>query len=647
MRTVVAKCKILIICFLLLIGGLCSLKGAEADNGAILIITSYNPETRIISDNLSAFMDEYKLRGGTHSLVIESMNCKNLSEAYLWKGRMTSILEKYTGKNSPALVILLGQEAWAAYISQDTEEAKKLPVICGLVSSNTVVLPGDSIDLRTWAPESKNIFTDFEDYHIVAGYVYEYAIDKNVQLIRRFCPTTKKVAFISDNTYGGLSMQALVKKEMKNYPDLELMLLDGRTLSFLEVSEKIRNLPDSACVIVGTWRIDCTENYVMGNNTTYMLRDANPQLPVFTIASVGLGQWAVGGYTPTYHIMGKRIANAVCDYLDQGKDNDCCVRVTSIPGNYVFDVKRLRELGWGAMPLPEGSKLINKVPSFYERYRYWVIGVVAAFLLLIIGILLAVYYIIRINRLKGNLEETGAELLVAKQRAEEANRLKTAFLANMSHEIRTPLNAIVGFSGVLAASDVTDEEKVQYCDIIQKNSDLLLHLINDILDISRMESGRIKFIHEDCDVVGICQTALSTVEYARRTEAEFQLDMQVQSLILKTDSQRLQQVLINLLTNAAKFTPVGSIRLSLRIDKENGKAEFAVADTGCGIPADKSEKVFERFEKLNEYSQGTGLGLPICRLIVENLGGKIWVDKDYTGGARFVFTHPLNGPEEE
>lgn len=168
------------------------------------------------------------------------------------------------------------------------------------------------------------------------------------------------------------------------------------------------------------------------------------------------------------------------------------------------------------------------------------------------------------------------------------------------------------------------------------------HSFNDILDISRMESGRIKFVEEECDVVELCQTALSTAEYARRTQAIYQFQTPVSSLILKTDAQRLKQVLINLLSNAGKFTPSGFIRLAIKVNKEDNCLEFSVTDTGCGIPAGKSERIFERFEKLNEYSQGTGLGLSICKLIVENLGGKIWVDKNYKEGARFVFTHPLN-----
>ena len=632
----------MLLVLLLPVVALCPVKAETTLEGPILIVTSYNPETRSISDNLSAFMDEYRQRGGKYTPIIESMNCKNLSEAYLWKSRMASILGKYKGKNRPSLVILLGQEAWSAYISQDTEIAKKTPSICGMVSVNGLVLPDDSIDTRVWEPESKNIYTDFSDYNIVAGYVYEYDVDKNIELMRRFYPDMRRVAFISDNTYGGLSMQALVKKEMEKYPDLETIWLDGRTETFMEVSERMRRLPQNTCVLLGTWRVDCTESYVIGN-TTYMLRDANPTLPVFTIASVGLGHWALGGYTPEYHAVGKNIGAVTYDFLDKGDREG--VDLVTIPGNYTFDIKRLHEFKLDSLNLPQGAVLVNKTPSLYEQYKYWVIGVVSAFMFLIACFLIAIYYIIRINHLKHHLEVSGEELLVAKEKAEESNRLKTAFLANMSHEIRTPLNAIVGFSSVLVSDDSSPAEKAQYCDIIQKNSDLLLHLINDILDISRMESGKIKFVWEECDVVELCQTALSTAEYGRKTSALFLFETPVASLVIKTDAQRLKQVLINLLSNAAKFTPSGSIKLAIAIDKQHQQLELSVSDTGCGIPSDKSDRVFERFEKLNEYSQGTGLGLAISRLIVENLGGKIWVDKDYTEGARFVFTHPLTKKE--
>ena len=628
----------MLLVLLLPVVALCPVKAETTLEGPILIVTSYNPETRSISDNLSAFMDEYRQRGGKYTPIIESMNCKNLSEAYLWKSRMASILGKYKGKNRPSLVILLGQEAWSAYISQDTEIAKKTPSICGMVSVNGLVLPDDSIDTRVWEPESKNIYTDFGDYNIVAGYVYEYDVDKNIELMRRFYPDMRRVAFISDNTYGGLSMQALVKKEMEKYPDLETIWLDGRTETFMEVSERMRRLPQNTCVLLGTWRVDCTESYVIGN-TTYMLRDANPTLPVFTIASVGLGHWALGGYTPEYHAVGKNIGAVTYDFLDKGDREG--VDLVTIPGNYTFDIKRLHEFKLDSLNLPQGAVLVNKTPSLYEQYKYWVIGVVSAFMFLIACFLIAIYYIIRINHLKHHLEVSGEELLVAKEKAEESNRLKTAFLANMSHEIRTPLNAIVGFSSVLVSDDSSPAEKAQYCDIIQKNSDLLLHLINDILDISRMESGKIKFVWEECDVVELCQTALSTAEYGRKTSALFLFETPVASLVIKTDAQRLKQVLINLLSNAAKFTPSGSIKLAIAIDKQHQQLELSVSDTGCGIPQEKHEEVFNRFSKLDTFVPGNGLGLYLCRLITKRLAGEIKIDPAYKEGIRMIVTLPI------
>ena len=240
------------------------------------------------------------------------------------------------------------------------------------------------------------------------------------------------------------------------------------------------------------------------------------------------------------------------------------------------------------------------------------------------------------------LKETEAKLIDAKEKAETADRLKSAFLANMSHEIRTPLNAIVGFSDMLASGGSSEEDQRNYFRIIQSNSDLLLRLINDILDLSRLEANKVILTPEDCDVVQLCRQALSSVEMSRRESGNrFVFETKTDSFVLQTDIQRLQQVLINLLTNAAKFTKNGTITLQFEVEKEKNRVLFAVADTGCGIPKEKQKQVFERFEKLNEYAQGTGLGLSICKLTVDKWGGDIWIDPDYEGGARFVVSHPL------
>ena len=245
----------------------------------------------------------------------------------------------------------------------------------------------------------------------------------------------------------------------------------------------------------------------------------------------------------------------------------------------------------------------------------------------------------------GDRMRRSQELLEAKQRAEEADRMKSVFLANMSHEIRTPLNAIVGFSEIIALTE-DEKEKEEYLGIIQQNSNLLLQLINDILDLSRLEANRVTLTWEECDVVQLCNQVVASVSFSRRSDNQFLFNTSFESFRMETDVQRMQQVIINLMSNADKFTKQGKITLDFSVNEETQMAVFSVTDTGCGIPKEKQALVFERFEKLNEYAQGTGLGLSICKLIVYKWKGEIWIDPDYTGGARFVFSHPLNIEKE-
>lgn len=225
--------------------------------------------------------------------------------------------------------------------------------------------------------------------------------------------------------------------------------------------------------------------------------------------------------------------------------------------------------------------------------------------------------------------------------AENATRAKSIFLSNMSHEIRTPLNALSGFSALLTEEGLDDSTRRQCTDIIQQNSELLLKLINDVIDLSSLEFGKMQFSLAEHDAVATCRNVTDTVGKVKQTQAELLFETSLEELYIETDDSRLQQVLINLLINATKFTPDGSITLKLEKQSEE-MALFFVTDTGCGIPKEKQASIFQRFEKLDENAQGSGLGLSICQLIIEHIGGKIWIDPDYTGGSRFVFTHPIH-----
>ena len=237
------------------------------------------------------------------------------------------------------------------------------------------------------------------------------------------------------------------------------------------------------------------------------------------------------------------------------------------------------------------------------------------------------------------LKETESKLIDAKEKAETADRLKSAFLANMSHEIRTPLNAIVGFSSLLVQEE-NPEEREQYMAIVEENNELLLKLISDILDLSKMEAGTFDFVERELDVNLLCEDMVRVMKLKAKPGVEVVFDRHLPECVIASDRNRLNQVIANFINNAIKFTATGSIRLGYdRIDA--GHLRFYVADTGIGIMQEKQTEIFDRFVKLNSFVHGTGLGLSISKSIVEQLGGTIGVESEPGKGACFWFTLPI------
>ena len=241
------------------------------------------------------------------------------------------------------------------------------------------------------------------------------------------------------------------------------------------------------------------------------------------------------------------------------------------------------------------------------------------------------------------LKETEQKLIIARDKAEELDRLKSAFLANMSHEIRTPLNAIVGFSSLLAETD-SRSERQEYIKIVQENNELLLQLISDILDLSKIEAGTFNFVYTNVDVNETCAEIIKSMSMKVSKGVELIFEEPFPECYIYTDKNRFTQVISNFINNALKFTQQGSITLGYE-QVSHQKIKFYVRDTGMGIPEEKQKSVFERFVKLNTFVQGTGLGLSICKSIVSQMGGEIGVDSAEGIGSCFWFTHPYHAAD--
>ena len=264
-----------------------------------------------------------------------------------------------------------------------------------------------------------------------------------------------------------------------------------------------------------------------------------------------------------------------------------------------------------------------------------------ALIILPFFIAIAIGCVVYLRKQRRKLIQSQLKLQQAQEEVEKSTRNKSLFISNMSHEIRTPLNALSGFSSILTDANIDIGTRQLCIEMIQQYSDLLLKLIDVFVDLSSLEIGKMQFQYGNSDAVAICRNVVDSVEKIKQTSATVLFQTSQEKMEIYTDEARLQQLLINLLINATKFTTEGSITLLLEKESEE-MTVFSVTDTGCGIAPEKQGQIFNRFEKLNENVQGSGLGLSICQLIIEHIGGQIWIDSEYAEGSRFCFTHPIS-----
>ena len=613
---------------------------AEAKvKGPVVIVSSYNPGEERMKANINQFCEKYIAKGGdAGNIRVENMNCGILAEATEWQEHLWRLLGKYySDGQKPSMIVLLGNEASTTFFSLTRKEIKSTPVVVGIRSNNIIRLPKDkNIDIRTWEPRSYYLNKDYKDYRIVGGCVYKLDISVNLELLHSLYPDRDSIVFLSDNTIGGITLKAHFRKIMKNHPHYKIEYLDGRNMSFQEVNNAIHDIRGKKAILIGTWRMDNSETLTL-SNTTVSLGNSNRKMPAISLSSTGLRDWAIGGYIPDFQNVGAELADDVIKYEQTGLTPG----LHMLNNIYQFDYNKLKEFGISKEKLPEDYTLVNEPESIIDAEWFpWTAGI---FIFLVTALTISLHYLILSKKLEKKLIDRGHELEIARDKAEEANAMKSAFIANISHEIRTPLNAIVGFSQLLTEPEIplSNEEKLEYGGYIKVNSDTLLNLVNDILQISRMDTKSMEFNIVDADMVEICKTAVESARANLSSEVSIITKLPEHTVPVQTDVLRLHQVFNNLLTNAKKFTEHGTITVAIEDSTKIDEIRISVTDTGCGIPADKADFVFQRFKQIDSFKQGTGLGLSITRSIIENLGGRIWLDTEYSDGARFVFTHPI------
>ncbi|MEG1635541.1 MAG: HAMP domain-containing sensor histidine kinase, partial [Rikenellaceae bacterium] len=602
-------------------------KIATKEKGVILVLSSYNPDVKRMSNFISIFESTILHESSEYEIFIEDLNFKGMDESNLWKINFKRIIDNYKNKNLKA-ILLLGQESWATFLSLG-EYNTKIPFFGCIASENGMYIKDTPL---VKYPEMVDFTLIADSIGNAGGALNKYDVKKNIQLIRTIYQNVRNIALISDNTYGGIALQSLFISEMEKESDLSYTLLDARD-GVDVVEDKISHLPENSAVILGTWRTGDKGQYLMFSSLEKIISLTDK--PIFTISGVGFETLAIGGVIPVYDNHSKEIAKQIIDFY-----NGDSTAVKFIPplNEYRFDSGKLKKYGIKNYQLPSGSIITDRIEAQLLTYRSYIYAGSIAFLILVAITIFILFLYIRNKRLKDSLKNRECELIAAKERAEESDILKTAFLANMSHEIRTPLNAIIGFSTMMCDEETSAEDRVEYSSIIKSNNEMLLTLVTDILDISRLQSTNIKFINEDTDIVSLMHNVITTTKHKNTLGIKTILDTELSSYIINIDEKRLTQVLINLMTNAYKFTKEGSITLSLRVT--DNICTFAVADTGIGVPLEFQDKIFDRFEKVNEFAQGTGLGLAICRQIITKFGGDISMDSSYTKGSKFVFTIP-------
>ena len=571
--------------------------------------------------------DELQQRGV--SVKAESLSVPALLDTMEVNAVITRLREKYPVP--PAAIVLIGDPGWIVCRELFDDVWKDVPVV---VTNARDRLPASVEILLSHAPLTEANSVPAKEWrrgYNITTLKQHYYIKETIELICQLIPDMKRLAFISDDRYISEETRCDMKEVVtKHFPDLPLELLSTTQLSTEALLDTLHSYKSNTGIIYYSWfeSHNKDDNNYLFDHIQDVISNFTPS-PLFLLSSEDLSNNTfAGGYYVSAESFGQSLLEILYRILD-GEHARNIPETTGGKENAYLCYPVLEEHNIPSYRYPKAAVYINQPQSFFQQHKGEILVCIAILVILVT----AITYYIRI------LRKAYSRSSEAMEKAEQANQLKSAFLANMSHEIRTPLNAIVGFSNMLPEVDDREEMR-EYTDIIETNTNLLLQLINDILDMSKIEAGTFDFCPALIDVNQTMEEIEQSMQLRLKNDAvTFTFCERLPECMLYIDKNRLMQLLSNFIVNAIKFTKSGSIRMGYRM-KDINTIYFYVSDTGCGMSPEQCRHVFERFVKYNPFIQGTGLGLSICHMIVEHLKGEIGVNSEEGKGSTFWFTLP-------
>lgn len=621
--------------------------GAQAaGKNRVLIISSYGSDyqwSNTVTDSVNL-----KIRHDfpDTEICIEYLACERDTTPLAWGEHMSMLLSNYHDKK-PVAIVLISDEAWMAYRAVNTDKFKDIPILlCGIKSQSIAldqyVARYDSLTVRDFQPT-----TDILKQYNATGVLRDLDNGKHIELIKQVIPNLDSFAIITDNTFYGIYTNVMCRDYIERmYPDKKTIYIDTRFTGTDTLLKKISQTTPSTGILITSWLMG-DKGFPYSRRYVYEQMFATSKAPIFISTNIGMSRgYFLGGYMYEPQFWGDKITSVLVRVLKGNTIDNIPVEIYDNAPCYI-NWNVLAKFNLNPDSFPKDTIFINKPKSVVELYyMYFILGGIIL-LLAVVGLI----YVTRNNlKLKHaqkliqaaiyqsqqaniNLTQTQMQLQQALHEAEKADRLKSAFISNMDSEIRTPLSAIVGFANIIGTMD-QDEDRQQAAKQICENSEHLLRLIKNILDLAHMENGDMELNYTMANLHGTCSDLYSLCHTKCKQGVQMKLLMPETPISICTDPGRLSQALSNLLDNAIKFTDQGQIELGY-FQYDAHQVELYVKDTGRGIENDKFEMIFERFSKLETYTSGSGLGLAISKQLAQILGGQIGVRSTPGQGSYF------------